>query len=66
MPSLNQLQLFRRPKRPDWDYVQQSLEVVGMASLADRQIGELSGGQAQRVTIARAMVARPAGAGARS
>jgi len=47
--------LFRRPKHKDWAFVQQCLEIVGMADLADRQIGELSGGQQQRMFIARAL-----------
>ena len=38
----------------------EALERVDMAGLADRQIGELSGGQRRRVAIARAMCARPA------
>ncbi|HYL91380.1 MAG TPA: ATP-binding cassette domain-containing protein [Burkholderiales bacterium] len=37
----------------------QALESVGLASLADKLPEELSGGQAQRVGIARALVARP-------
>jgi zinc transport system ATP-binding protein len=37
----------------------EALELVGAASLADRPIGKLSGGQLQRVMIARALAARP-------
>lgn len=55
MGRTRRLGLFRRPARQDWQYVQQCLEVVGMADLAGRQIGELSGGQQQRVFIARAL-----------
>ncbi len=55
MGRIGRLGLFRRPKRPDWDYVYQSLDVVGMSAFAERQIGELSGGQQQRVFIARAL-----------
>ncbi len=36
-----------------------ALELVGMASMADRPIGQLSGGQLQRVLIARAVAAAP-------
>ncbi|MCB0004583.1 MAG: ABC transporter ATP-binding protein, partial [Anaerolineae bacterium] len=55
MGRIGRLGLFRRPKRLDWDYVHQSLAVVGMSEFAERQIGELSGGQQQRVFIARAL-----------
>jgi zinc transport system ATP-binding protein len=39
--------------------VQESLELVGAADLAERPIGKLSGGQLQRVMIARALARRP-------
>ena len=55
MGRIGKLGLLRWPKSRDWDTVRQCLEVVGIASLADRQIGELSGGQQQRVFIARAL-----------
>lgn len=55
MGRVGKLGLFRRPKKADWDYVHQSLNVVGMEQFAGRQIGELSGGQQQRVFIARAL-----------
>ncbi len=55
MGRIRKLGLLRQPRARDWQYVQQCLEVVGMADLADRQIGELSGGQQQRVFIARAL-----------
>jgi zinc transport system ATP-binding protein len=39
--------------------VAEALELVGASALADRPIGKLSGGQLQRVMIARALAARP-------
>jgi len=36
-----------------------ALDQMGMSRFADRKIGELSGGQCQRVLIARALVANP-------
>jgi ABC-type Fe3+/spermidine/putrescine transport system ATPase subunit len=40
--------------------VADALEMVGLDGFAKRRVGELSGGQAQRAALARAMVNRPA------
>lgn len=40
-------------------YVEESLAAVGAGSFSDRPVGQLSGGQLQRVMIARALAARP-------
>jgi manganese/iron transport system ATP-binding protein len=55
MGRVGRMGLFKRPKKTDWAYVRECLDVVGMEPLAKRQIGELSGGQQQRVFIARAL-----------
>lgn len=47
--------LLRRPSAEDRAKVATALGRVGMAGLADRQIGELSGGQKKRVFLARAL-----------
>ena len=39
--------------------VQQAIELVGAAAYANRPIGELSGGEQQRLLIAQALVTRP-------
>jgi manganese/iron transport system ATP-binding protein len=49
----------RRPSRRDREVVWRCLEQVGMADLAQRQIGELSGGQQRRVLIARTLTQEP-------
>ncbi|WP_291292828.1 metal ABC transporter ATP-binding protein [Enterococcus sp.] len=51
-----QLTLFQRIKSKEWQKVTTALESVQMADFAERQIGELSGGQFQRVLIARTLV----------
>jgi manganese/zinc/iron transport system ATP- binding protein len=45
----------RRPNRGHRDRALQALHRVGMGELANRQVGELSGGQRRRVFIARAL-----------
>lgn len=49
-----------RPQVTDLDTaVSRALERVELSGVADRQIGQLSGGQLQRVLIARALVGEP-------
>ncbi|WP_321387316.1 metal ABC transporter ATP-binding protein [uncultured Enterococcus sp.] len=47
--------LIRRPGKKEKELAWHCLEKVGMTEFAKRQIGELSGGQLQRVFIARAL-----------
>ncbi len=53
------LGLFKRPDSKDWKIVDEMLELVGMSHLADRPIGHLSGGEQQRVAIARCLAQEP-------
>jgi len=53
------LGLFRRPGKRDWQIVDEMLELVGMTHLARRPIGHLSGGEQQRVAIARCLAQEP-------
>ena len=53
------LGLLRRPSRHDWKIVDEVLELVGMTHLALRPIGHLSGGEQQRVAIARCLAQEP-------
>ena len=53
------LGLFHRPTRAQWETADKVLEMVGMAHLAQRPIGHLSGGEYQRTAIARALVQQP-------
>jgi ABC-type Mn2+/Zn2+ transport system ATPase subunit len=50
---------FGRPRAVDHAAVADALARVDMADLAQRQIGELSGGQRRRVFLARAIAADP-------
>jgi ABC-type Mn2+/Zn2+ transport system ATPase subunit len=47
---------FRRPSPHDYHLVAMVLERLGVADLAEQQIGQLSGGQQQRTLLARALV----------
>ena len=53
------LGLLRKPGRHDWAVVDEMLELVGMSHLAQRPIGHLSGGEQQRVAIARCLAQEP-------
>ncbi|MDO9332992.1 MAG: metal ABC transporter ATP-binding protein [Dehalococcoidales bacterium] len=53
------LGLFHRPGKHDWAIVDETLEMVGMTHLASRPIGHLSGGEQQRVSIARCLAQEP-------
>ena len=53
------LGLFRRPGKHDWRIVDEVLELVGMSRLAQRPIGHLSGGEQQRVAMARCLAQEP-------
>lgn len=55
-PSLG---LFKRPGVNEKKKTLEALEKVGLADLKERQIGELSGGQFQRVLIARTLAQNP-------
>jgi len=53
------LGLFKGPGKHDWEIVDEALELVGMTHLAQRPIGHLSGGEQQRVAIARCLAQEP-------
>jgi manganese/iron transport system ATP-binding protein len=55
MGRYGHMNILRIPRATDRAAVAGALERVGMGALADRQIGELSGGQRKRVFLARAM-----------
>jgi zinc transport system ATP-binding protein len=50
---------FRRSRRAEAEAVRRALAVVGLDEEADRLVGRLSGGEQQRVFIARSLVRQP-------
>lgn len=51
--------MLRSYRREDLLFVDELLERVGMRDLSDHPVGQLSGGQLQRILIARALAPRP-------
>lgn len=51
--------LFRRLSRADWMAVDEWIERLGLAPLAQRAFGEISGGEQRKTIIARAMAQEP-------
>ncbi|BDR55507.1 metal ABC transporter ATP-binding protein [Xylocopilactobacillus apis] len=50
------LKLFQKVKNKEWEKVSQAIDKVNLSEYSERQIGELSGGQFQRVLLARCLV----------
>lgn len=59
MGRLSRKKLFQRYGREDRRKALDALETTGLAALAQRRIGALSGGELQRVLIARALAGEP-------
>jgi zinc transport system ATP-binding protein len=59
MGRYGRLGLFRRVGEKDREAAYHALELVGMKEAAPRSFGRLSGGEQQRVSIARALAGKP-------
>ncbi|HUJ89225.1 MAG TPA: ATP-binding cassette domain-containing protein [Syntrophorhabdales bacterium] len=59
MGRYGKIGLMRRPSPQDWDRTHEALEIVGMTGFAGKLIHELSGGEQQKVALARALAQEP-------
>lgn len=50
------MKIFQKVKNKEWKKVTEALQKVNLSDYSNRQIGELSGGQFQRVLVARCLV----------
>jgi len=50
---------FKSPRKEDYEKAYEALRLVGVEAFAQRPIGKLSGGQQQKVVIARALAKEP-------
>lgn len=59
MGLYRKLTFFERISKADWNIVHAALGELGIEHLANQRVSELSGGQFQRMLIARALISRP-------
>ena len=59
MGRYGKIGLMRKPAQPDRDKAYEALETVGMIRFAGKLIHELSGGEQQKVALARALAQEP-------
>ncbi|MFW9923164.1 MAG: metal ABC transporter ATP-binding protein [Candidatus Thorarchaeota archaeon] len=59
MGLYSQVGLFRKLNNSDYEKVKRALEIVELDNFSDRPVGHLSGGQQQKVMIARGIVNQP-------
>lgn len=59
MGRYGKIGLMRRPKRVDWEKAYEALKLTGMTQFAKKLVYELSGGEQQKVALARALAQEP-------
>jgi zinc/manganese transport system ATP-binding protein len=59
MGRFGRIGLFRKPRKEDHEAVEKALRLVGIEDLGDRLIGQLSGGQQQKVLLAQNLARDP-------
>jgi ABC-type Mn2+/Zn2+ transport system ATPase subunit len=57
--AIGRLGLFRTPGRQEREKAMRLMEMMRVAHLADRPLGQLSGGERQKVSLARAILQQP-------
>jgi len=57
--GISSQRVFGKLSRSDWKLVDEALDLLGMGEYSERPFGKLSGGQQQKVLLARALVRKP-------
>jgi ABC-type Mn2+/Zn2+ transport system ATPase subunit len=59
MGRYGKIGLLRNPKSSDWEKAYEAMEAVGIRPFSKKLVGELSGGEQQKVALSRALVQDP-------
>jgi ABC-type Mn2+/Zn2+ transport system ATPase subunit len=59
MGRYGKIGLMRRPQKMDWEKAYEALKVTGITPFAKKLVHELSGGEQQKVALARALAQEP-------